>query len=592
MYIITLLLCMSHVICNNVTNNFLALVSFRFGTLKGDFNGNRNYYLPHLRSISTFKNTTFIYFTDTIDTSLPYPVNVYQIKVTWEDLVGRLETYVNYTFSNLKSSTHYYKVCDFRPVITMLYSEYFENYHWFGWIDNDLWFSSELEKFVIDYSMKGYVQVTLTEDDRHLSWGPISIFNLTFYRKYVDPELQSERNRQVMINVFTETIGVGFDEWGKNQIIFENSFSRILLDIYVKNKTLKHVRASEINAPVGLDWDGVCLKHSHWKEACGSCLLMIKNGDSLLYESIVHSQIVSNAPYKGWFICNFQFSKSPNLKKEVEEAYYESYENYIHSLNISDVLNADMIESSWHQGWKLTKFNNTKISSNYAVTIIVLGSEKRLNYKNCAFKHLITDSRIIVEYYDESNLPPCIVNNKTEPRNLINNVEKENCDKQQLILALQKSLRNVNKVPDFMLIIEDDSFVNVNNLINFVNKLKPEVGLYLGQKLREININIMTIGIAGGVLISNYVLRKLEENISECLKIAESEELSNYHASVIFTACIHKISGIEPTHSRLMRQFLSRPEECQHDYIVCHGFHNDSLIEQIYSIYDGFQTIH
>lgn len=121
---ISLFYLMNYVACNN--SSFLALASVRFGlNNKNDYTSNRNYYLPQLRSISTFRNTTFIFLTDHIDTSIKYPSNVLQIYVTWEETLIRIENYTHANLASLKLSTNYIKVADFR----YYYHQYFHHNH-------------------------------------------------------------------------------------------------------------------------------------------------------------------------------------------------------------------------------------------------------------------------------------------------------------------------------------------------------------------------------------------------------------------------------------------------------------------------------
>lgn len=454
-------------------------------------------------------------------------------------------------------------------------------------MDNDVWFSSELEKYIIDSHDKGFSQVSLLFDDHRLSWGPISMFSLEFYNKYVKAELLKDRNRNVMINVFNRRDVENFDEWGESRGIFEESFSRILLDIYNENKNLKYLKANEPSSADGLAWDGVwdgvCLRHNHWENACGSCLLIIKNGHSYLYESVLQSNIEKGNPYEGWFICNFQFSKSHGLRKEVEQAYFELYDINNYGISAANILEADMIETSWHGGWSLTSFNNSNniITTNYTITVIVVGSITRLDYKKVLFQHIRNHSAVTVEYYDESNLPTCATCNETDVSHSDFNWL---CSQKKQLLAIQKSLSIKDYLPDFIFVVEDDTFINMKNLVNFINLQKPEEALYKGQELVEHNMK--TVGNGGGVVISKNVTRVLKHRISECVHNLQGGDWCHYRANLVLSYCLQKLCNIEPTHSKLMRQFLKRPEDCQHEYITCHGFFNSSTLDLIYNVYN------
>jgi hypothetical protein len=246
----------------------IALTSFRFGL---EFNvtapiTNRQYFLTHLRSISTFKNTTFLYFTDHIEAKLPFPSNVKQILITWDDLVSKLETFVDSKFPALRKSNNYYKLCDFKPLMVLLYPKYFSKYELVGWIDNDLWFSSELEKFILYYRKEGYSQLSLVDRwDRKLSWGPISVFTLKFYQTYINDALQKKENRKTLITVFDEDENYSFTEWGfhHHEPIYQNSFSRVLLDIYNDNPDIKRLYLPEIREVQNLElWECQMIAHA------------------------------------------------------------------------------------------------------------------------------------------------------------------------------------------------------------------------------------------------------------------------------------------------------------------------------------------
>jgi len=88
--------------------------------------------------------------------------------------------------------------------------------------------SSELEKFIMHYSSKGYLQISFLNDNNKLSWGPISLFTWNFYQIYVNHELRKEESRQIIIKIFNSTEYHKFDEWGN----YQNSFSRVLHDIF------------------------------------------------------------------------------------------------------------------------------------------------------------------------------------------------------------------------------------------------------------------------------------------------------------------------------------------------------------------------
>ena len=304
----------------------IALTSFRFGL---GFNEsmpitNRDYFLTHLRSISTFKNTTFLYFTDHIETKLPFPANVKQILITWDDLVSKLEAFVGKTFPSLRKSNNYYKLCDFKPLMVLLYPKYFSKYELVGWIDNDLWFSSELERFILYYYKKvGYSQLSLVDRwEKKLSWGPISVFTLKFYNTYINDALRTSENRKTLIKVFDEDDNYSFTEWGfhHHEPVFHNSFSRVLLDIYNENPNIKRLYLPEMDEVqklqlLGIPNDRPCHDPQIPPENCGYCLMVIKNGETLLYLDESESTKRDKNMWKGKLMCHFQYGKEAGRQR-------------------------------------------------------------------------------------------------------------------------------------------------------------------------------------------------------------------------------------------------------------------------------------
>ena len=331
----------------NSMGSYIAFHTFQYGFRNNDTTkllSNRNYILSHLRSISTFKNTTFIYFTDHIETYIPFPSNCIQILIPWTELVTKLEEFVNTTFPALKASSYYHKLCDFKPLMKVFYPEYFNQYKWVGWIDNDLWFSTELEKFILDYGDKGYSQLSMLEDDKKVSWGPISVFDWNFYRNYVSSELRSEHYRQVITTVFNIKRTVSFTEWGANvRDGFNLSMSSILVNVYRENKDLKYLKAFQVisKETVGQRNDNHCIKSQN--RNCGQCTLKFKDGKLILFE--FEEQLnTTNTMYEGIFMCHFQCSKKSHLNPN---------STYTITSTIDDVLSAETIVSSYSKGWYL-----------------------------------------------------------------------------------------------------------------------------------------------------------------------------------------------------------------------------------------------
>ena len=338
----------------------IAFCSFRFGFRFNESAPitNRDYFLTHLRSIGSFKNTTFLYFTDHVETKIPFPSNAIQVQIEWVDLITKLEVFVGALFPSLINA-NYYKLCDFKPLIPLLYPEHFRKYEWIGWIDNDAWYSSELEKFIIYYSKNGYSQLNLLrKDGNRFSWGPISIFTWDFYKTYVNVELKKEQNRQILVKVLNDTDYCFFDEWGNSgKGTFHNSFSRILFDIYKINPHLKNLHIAErdeVNRTeiLGMAYDGMCKNSKNTSSHCGYCLLMIKGGETYLYAHKVEGETLlqpkeDGSLWKGHLMCHFEYAK------RIESSSLTIFNNSVTMKLLSQ--KEIVVDSTYHQGIQIIK---------------------------------------------------------------------------------------------------------------------------------------------------------------------------------------------------------------------------------------------
>lgn len=337
----------------------LVLYTFNFGVThhNGTLLNSRNYFLSHLRSISNFQYSTILYITDKLESNIPYPANVVIVLTEWRDLIGRLEIFLNVSFPNLKASTSYYKICDFKPIFPILYPELFEKYSWIGWIDNDMWLSSkiiELVSKVNDDKKKvaiNFLNPSFVKKSKAYSWGPISIFRGDFYRNEITGLLNNFRFQNIMIKVFNISINTNFAEWGcshitKSALGWDYSFSRVLFDVFSKKKRLKLVFATNYYR-VGLTSDYIsCVKRSRGIH-CANCILTVHTNNSQIHTSN------SANPYstEEALLCHFEAGKKRLL-------------NYSIQFNMNDVLHADVFNTTWDQGIRIRQRHEVSFGVN------------------------------------------------------------------------------------------------------------------------------------------------------------------------------------------------------------------------------------
>ena len=330
-------------------NNFeLALYTFNFGVHHDEDKllNSRNYFFSHLRSIENIKNTTILYITNIIESHIHYPSNAHVVLIQWHDLIRRLEIFLNRPFPNLMTTTSYYKVCDFKPIFPQLYPELFERYKWIGWIDNDMWLSSNLIDLVSRVSVDPmqfaihFLEHDYVKNSKSYSWGPITILKGDFYRKEINRLLYTEKIQNVLIQIFRISVNTNFAEWGSTTISpaalgWSWSFSRVLHDIFSTRKDIS-VAFAKNYYQVGMSSDYIsCVKHPRGHH-CGNCLLTVDKNVSKIYTA---------------------FLDNPSSDREVLMCHFEAgkkqKENKTSNFKMNDLLDAEVFSSGWREGLRL-----------------------------------------------------------------------------------------------------------------------------------------------------------------------------------------------------------------------------------------------
>jgi uncharacterized membrane protein YgcG len=115
------------------------------------------------------------------------------------------------------------------------------------------------------------------------------------------------------------------------------------------------------------------------------------------------------------------------------------------------------------------------------------------------------------------------------------------CAQQRLLAALADVLRTAPILPEFLLVIDDDTFVNVRALRRYLHTRSPSALLYAGDK----HAGFPFLFGGGGHLLSRAVLQGLRPRIHECLRLAE-DVWCQWHSDWILPACLQRLGLLQP----------------------------------------------
>jgi len=117
------------------------------------------------------------------------------------------------------------------------------------------------------------------------------------------------------------------------------------------------------------------------------------------------------------------------------------------------------------------------------------------------------------------------------------------------------------KLPDFLLVIDDDTFVNTVRIHQFLKWLpNPETNsIYLGD-----TIGGTFVAGGGGWLVSKKVLKELSKNIHQCLHKQQhaTGKWCWYHSDWAIGECIFEFTNTIPVHSN---HFIQYSNSCLDD---------------------------
>lgn len=222
----------------------------------GKFN---NYFQLFLNSCAENNDFNWLIVTDD-ETVYMYPPNVKVIYMSFDEFKGKVQS----KFDNIKISLDTpYKLCDYKPAYGHIFSEYLENYLFWGHCDNDLIFG-KLNHFL--------------EIDEIVKYDKIGVLgHMTLYKNSKDINelfMINDRYKTVLtsdkVYKYDEEYGKDFGE-SINNIFKDNNkiIKKIdnIADIYVKSSDFRITNYNEIEEKYYIEkkdksifvWDKGCL---------------------------------------------------------------------------------------------------------------------------------------------------------------------------------------------------------------------------------------------------------------------------------------------------------------------------------------------
>lgn len=206
----------------------------------------------------------------------------------------------------------------------------------------------------------------------------------------------------------------------------------------------------------------------------------------------------------------------------------------------------------------------------------MMGSIHRPSFTDIQLPYLESYDGIELKVYKEGMIPTCVLCNSSN-HNITINSHGWWCSQKHQILALREYLFS-NSIPDFMLIVQDNTFVNIKNLMNLVKSLNANDKLYI---VHEHNVRLKHRIMGGSALISRAVLEKLNGDISICVNYAQGGKWCRYLSEWIIAACIEELSQTK-TQTSLLFKHIRKPTDCHDSHVTCYGVKNSFELGQIY----------
>ena len=189
---------------------------------------------------------------------------------------------------------------------------------------------------------------------------------------------------------------------------------------------------------------------------------------------------------------------------------------------------------------------------------------------------------VTIHPFSEVNVPKCFVCNhthegETHPDGLIGRSHESHswwCAQKRPLLAAYEVLKHAKQLPDFLLVIDDDTFVNPVALSKFVMDSQELVGkpAYVGH----LGSPRMVMG-GGGTVITRAVLDAWKHGgdarpwapLKWCIEQTQGGNWCHWHSDWAYGLCVHKWSGANATD--MQHIFNQNREPCTPQHVACHN---------------------
>lgn len=207
-----------------------------------------------------------------------------------------------------------------------------------------------------------------------------------------------------------------------------------------------------------------------------------------------------------------------------------------------------------------------KSVSTSRVVILSIGSVERKSYQKLQNSTLGSIFEIL--FFTEINTESCIVCNDSNPYPI-----KEHeawlhkplgwwCAQKRPLSAVVQFLDN-NSVPDFLLVVDDDTAINPKHLLQFVSTLEPSKPVYIGDAPSDYVMG------GGGWLVSRGLLLDMKkiDGFRVCLRKQQGGPWCMLHSDWAVGLCIRETLGVQSSNRHGI--FLQSPP-CSNVSVSCH----------------------
>lgn len=218
-----------------------------------------------------------------------------------------------------------------------------------------------------------------------------------------------------------------------------------------------------------------------------------------------------------------------------------------------------------------------------SLIVISIGSTSRQELSHTQAANL--GNYVKIYQFSEANVAECLLcdpKHKGIPHPELGNSRRRAthssgwwCAQKRPLMAVYEVLKHINQIPDLLMLIDDDTFVNPVALQKFVYDSKKLVDkpAYIGHSAKK-SARIVMGG--GGAVITRAVLDAWKGKESAhpwaplrwCIEQTQGGMWCNWHSDWSFGMCVHKWSGAKATNMRNL--FNQRKQPCTRKHVTCH----------------------